>query len=106
MRISDWSSDVCSSDLGFEGYKPLSPEGAGAAAPDVLLISTRSLDLLGVRDGLRAIPEIALTPAGREGRVVVMDGLLLFGFGPRTAAAAATLGKQLHPTVAVPAAAR
>src|SRR3546814_15842316 len=77
MRISDWSSDVCSSDLGFEGYKPLSPEAAVAAAPDVLLISTRSLDLLGGRDGLRAIPEIALTPAGREGRVVVIDGLLL-----------------------------
>src|SRR3546814_12562702 len=79
MRISDWSSDVCSSDLialagginaidGFEGYKPLSPEAAVAAAPDVLLISPRSLDLLGGRDGPRAIPEIALTPAGREGR--------------------------------------
>src|SRR3546814_8229514 len=38
---------------GFEGYKPLSPEAAVAAAPDVLLISTRSLDLLGGRDGLR-----------------------------------------------------
>ena len=89
----------------FESYKPLSPEAAVAAAPDVLLISPRSLDLLGGMAGLLSIPEIALTPAGREGRVVVMDSLLLLGFGPRTAQAAATLGRQLHPTVALPAAA-
>jgi iron complex transport system substrate-binding protein len=86
----------------FESYKPLSPEAAVAAAPEVLLIGERSLDLLGGMEGLLSIPEIALTPAGREGRVVVMDTLLLLGFGPRTAEAAATLGKQLHPSVILP----
>jgi iron complex transport system substrate-binding protein len=86
----------------FESYKPLSPEAAVVAAPEVLLISPRSLDLLGGMESLLSIPEIALTPAGREGRVIVMDSLLLLGFGPRTAAAAATLGKQLHPTAPLP----
>jgi iron complex transport system substrate-binding protein len=87
-----------------ESYKPLSPEAAVAAAPDVLLIGERSLDLLGGMEGLLSVPEIALTPAGKEGRVVVMDTLLLLGFGPRTGQAVATLGKQLHPSVALPVA--
>ncbi len=88
---------------GFESYKPLSPEAAVAAAPEVLLIGERSLDLLGGMEGLLSLPEIALTPAARNRRVVVMETLFLLGFGPRTAQAAMTLGKQLHPAVAVPA---
>ncbi|GAB4227361.1 MAG: hemin ABC transporter substrate-binding protein [Kiloniellaceae bacterium] len=87
---------------GFESYRPLSPEAAVTAAPEVLLIGQRSLDLLGGREALLEIPEIALTPAARNGRIVVMDTLLLLGFGPRTAQAAAELGRQLHPTLAVP----
>jgi len=88
---------------GFESYKPLSPEAAVAAAPEVLLIGARSLDLLGGMAGLLAIPEVALTPAAQNKRVVVMDTLLLLGFGPRTAEAAAQLGRELHPSVTVPA---
>jgi len=88
---------------GFESYKPLSPEAAVAAAPEVLLIGERSLDLLGGMEGLLAVPEISLTPAAKNRRVVVLDTLFLLGFGPRTAQAAAALGKQLHPSVAVPA---
>jgi iron complex transport system substrate-binding protein len=88
---------------GFESYKPLSPEAAVAAAPEVLLIGARSLDLLGGMAGLLSIPEVALTPAAQNNRVVVMDTLLLLGFGPRTAEAAAQLGKELHPEIAPPA---
>src|SRR3546814_8459734 len=29
MRISDWSSDVCSSDLGFRQHQPVADPGAG-----------------------------------------------------------------------------
>ena len=81
----------------FEGYKPLSSEAAVAAAPDVILVTNRSLRLLGGPEGLLAIPEIALTPAGEGRRVVAMDGLLLLGFGPRTAAAVDLLAERLHP---------
>mgnify|MGYP000318434711 CR=1 FL=1 len=87
---------------GFESYRPLSPEAAVEAAPEVLLIGQRSLDLLGGKPALLQIPEIALTPAAQNDRIVVMDTLLLLGFGPRTAEAAAELGKQLHPAVAPP----
>jgi iron complex transport system substrate-binding protein len=88
---------------GFESYKPLSPEAAVAAAPEVLLVTRRSLDLLGGLEGLLSIPEVALTPAAQNGRVVTMDGLLLLGFGPRTAEAAGLLGRELHPEIALPA---
>ena len=88
----------------FEGYKPLSPEAAVAAAPDVILVTNRSLGLLGGEEGLFGIPEIALTPAGQSRRVVAMDGLLLLGFGPRTGSAIEQLAKRLHPGITLRAA--
>ena len=83
----------------FEGYKPLSPEAVVAAVPDVILVTNRSLRLLGGRAGLLGIPEIALTPAGQSRRVVAMDGLLLLGFGPRTGIAIEQVAKRLHPGI-------
>jgi len=88
----------------FEGYKPLSPEAAVAAAPDVILVTNRSLGLLGGETGLLSIPEIALTPAGQSRRVVAMDGLLLLGFGPRTGVAIEQLAGRLHPGISLRAA--
>ena len=90
----------------YDGYKPLSPEAAVAAAPDVLLVTARSLRLLGGRDGVLGIPEIALTPAGQEGRVIALDGLLLLGFGPRTGEAVRLLARALHPGAVLPERAR
>lgn len=83
----------------FEGFKPLSSEAVVVAAPDVILVTDRSLELLGGVEGLLRIPEIALTPAGRRRRIIAMDGLLLLGFGPRTAAAVMELVRRLHPGV-------
>ena len=81
----------------FAGYRPLSSEAAVAAEPDVILVTNRSLALLGGLEGLLKMPEIALTPAGETRRVVAMDGLLLLGFGPRTARAVEGLARRLHP---------
>lgn len=81
----------------FEGFKPLSPEAAVAARPDVLLVTDRSAAALGGADALLARPEIAPTPAGKAKRIVVMDGLLLLGFGPRTPEAIERLAAALHP---------
>ena len=83
----------------FEGYRPLSPEAAVAAAPEVILMTEQSLGALGGEEGLRGIPEIALTPAGQQGRVVALDGLLLLGFGPRTAVAVTELARGIHPVL-------
>ncbi len=82
---------------GFTKFKPLSPEAAIAAAPDVVLITGRTLGMLGGREGLLTRPELAGTPAAKNGRLVTMDGLLLLGFGPRTPQAIVELAQALHP---------
>lgn len=84
----------------FEGYKPLSAEALTAAAPDVLLLPDQALEALGGEVGLIRIPGLTLTPAWRQQRIIRMDGLLLLGFGPRTATAVTTLARRLHPDLA------
>ena len=82
---------------GFDQYKAIPPEGVVAARPDVILVTGRTLGLMGGREKLLARSEIAATPAGRNGRLVAMDGLLMLGFGPRTGRAALQLAEKLHP---------
>ena len=75
----------------YTGYKPLTPEAAAALQPDVILTTARGLAQAGGKDALLAAPGLSLTPAARTGSLIVMDALLLLGFGPRTVQAAATL---------------
>ncbi|MFY7856182.1 MAG: heme/hemin ABC transporter substrate-binding protein [Rubrivivax sp.] len=81
-----------------EGYKPLTPEAAVAAAPDVLLATDQGLTAAGGIDGLLKAPGLALTPAGRARHVVSLDALLLLGFGPRMPQAVEQLARGLHGT--------
>ncbi|TCT18101.1 heme/hemin ABC transporter substrate-binding protein [Thiobaca trueperi] len=76
-------------------YKPLSPEAALAAAPDVILVSDRALKDLNGIDGVLGRAGLAATPAGQERRVIALDNTLLFNFGPRLAQAAEELARQL-----------
>lgn len=82
---------------GYENYKPLTAEGAVAAAPDVILVTSRGLESAGGVEALLKQPGLALTPAGKAGRVVAMDDLYLLGFGPRLGQATKELCEQLHP---------
>lgn len=68
---------------GQKGYKPLAQEGIAALRPELIVTSTMSLQAVGGIDKLLAMPGIAQTPAARQRRVVVLDDLLLLGFGPR-----------------------
>jgi len=79
-----------------EGYKPLTPEAAVAAAPDILLITEQGLQAAGGVDGLLQAPGLAATPAGRARRVAALDALLLLGFGPRLPQALQQLAEALH----------
>jgi iron complex transport system substrate-binding protein len=78
------------------GYKPLTPEGAIAAAPDIILATDQGLEAAGGIEGLLRAPGLAATPAGRARRVVSLDALLLLGFGPRLPQAVAQLAAALH----------
>ena len=80
---------------GYQGYKPLSAEALVAAAPDAILVPARGLASLGGAAGLLAQPGVADTPAGRTGRIVAMDDLLLLGFGPRLGEAIDELAGRL-----------
>ena len=85
---------------GYDGYKPLSAEAAVAAAPDVILLPSRGLQMAGGLDALLSQNGLAGTPAGRARRVVAMDDLYLLGFGPRTGRALMDLARQIHPELA------
>ncbi|MGP6087530.1 heme/hemin ABC transporter substrate-binding protein [Antarctobacter jejuensis] len=76
----------------FEGYKQLSDEAVGLAAPDVILMMTRG----GTDADLFEMPAIRLTPAAATRSIVRLDGLLMLGFGPRTAEAVETLNAALY----------
>ena len=82
---------------GFAGFKPLSPEAAIAAAPDVILTTTRTLEGFGGAEPLLELPALASTPAAAKRRLIALDGLLLLGFGPRTPEAMRELAAALHP---------
>lgn len=82
---------------GAEGLKPLTPEAAVATRPDVLVVTTQAVRRLGGLDRVTALPELALTPAVRDGRVVAIDALLVLGFGPRIGEAVRTLAEAFHP---------
>lgn len=78
------------------GYKPLTPEAAIAAAPDVILCTDQGLAAAGGVDGLLRAPGLAATPAGRARRVVSQEALLLLGWGPRLPQALVALADGLH----------
>lgn len=81
---------------GYAGYKQITDEAVGLAAPDVILMMDRSGDHAITDDALFAMPAIRLTPAAQTRSVVRMDGLLMLGFGPRTAQAVRQLNGALY----------
>ena len=85
---------------GYEGFKPLTAESLTAAAPDVLLVPDHSMESLGGAAGVIGQPGAALTPAGKNGKVVTMEDALVIGFGPRSGAAIGALARKIHPELA------
>lgn len=81
---------------GFAGYKPMTDEAVLEAAPDVILMMAREGALAMSDADVLAQPALAQTPAAKSGAIIRMDGMLLLGFGPRTAAAADALYSQLY----------
>lgn len=69
---------------GFSRYRPLSQEGVIASAPDLLLVTTDGVRTIGGLERLWQLPGIALTPAGKNHRVLVVDDMALLGFGLET----------------------
>jgi len=80
-----------------QGYKALGDEAVIAAKPDAILVMDNGGDQSATTAKLLADPAIALTPAGKAGAVIRMDGEYLLGFGPRTPDAVRDLVARLYP---------
>lgn len=81
---------------GFDGYKPMSAEAIATARPDVILMMRNGRDAATADQELLSLPALKRTPAARTGSVVRMNGQLLLGFGPRTAAGIRQLSEALY----------
>lgn len=92
---------------GVEGYKPITDEAITSAAPDVILMMQRGDDKAdaklnggdgagGAKDAALKLPALKTTPAAENDAFVMMNGLLLLGFGPRTGQAALQLHEAIY----------
>jgi iron complex transport system substrate-binding protein len=81
---------------GFEDYKPLTPEALITANPDVILFFDKGLQSLGGVEGALKIEGIKQTNAGKNRKIISMDGALLSGFGPRVGEAVVQLNQLIH----------
>ncbi|WP_240699451.1 heme/hemin ABC transporter substrate-binding protein [Spirosoma sordidisoli] len=82
----------------FDEFKPLTTEALVAANPDVILLFDSGLESLGGARGLLDIPGVAQTNAGKQKRLVTMDGHLLTGFTPRLGKAISELARKISPS--------
>jgi iron complex transport system substrate-binding protein len=67
----------------FEDYKPLTPEALIKGNPDVILMFDSGLQSLGGVENVLKITGVDKTNAGKNKKIIAMDGALLSGFGPR-----------------------
>lgn len=79
----------------FTDFKPLTAESLITANPDVLVLFSSGLESLEGMEGLLKIPGVANTNAGKNRRIVTMDGQFLTGFGPRLGKAAIELSQKV-----------
>ena len=79
----------------FDDFKPLTPESLIDSNPDVILLFDSGLESLGGIEGLLQVPGVATTNAGKNKKIISMEGGFLSGFGPRVGKAAAQLNVLL-----------
>lgn len=79
----------------FDDFKPLTPESLIKGNPDVILLFTTGLQSLGGVDGLLKIQGVEKTNAGKNKKIIALDGALISGFGPRVGEGAAALNAEL-----------
>ncbi len=81
--------------VAFRDFKPLTTESLVAANPDVIVLFDSGLKSVGGVDGFLKVPGVALTHAGKQRKIVSMDGELLSGFGLRLPAAIQELHQKI-----------
>lgn len=80
---------------GFADFKTLTPESLIQGNPDIILMFDSGSQSLGGLEGVLKIPGMEQTNAGKNKKIITMDGGLVSNFGPRTGEAALELNKKL-----------
>lgn len=80
----------------FADYKPLTAEALVKANPDVILLFDSGLKSLGGAQGVSKIQGIKETNAGKNKKIISMDGELLGSFGPRLGVAIQELATKIN----------
>ncbi len=83
--------------VGFYGYKPMVDEALVKMQPDVIVVMDRSEPNYDAMAAVNELKGVQSTPAAKNDRIVVMDGLYLLGFGPRAPDAARDLMLAAYP---------
>lgn len=81
----------------IQQYGPLTAEALVAYNPDVILLFDSGLSSLGGVDGILEVQGVKETNAGKNKKIVEMDGQFLTGFGPRVTKAIEELHSKIHP---------
>ncbi len=79
----------------FADFKPLTPESLVQGNPDVILMFDSGIQSMGGVDGILKVPGVEQTNAGKNKKIITMDGGLMSNFGPRVGEAALELNKKL-----------
>ena len=80
----------------IDGWKPVSPEYMAAVNPEVIVVPTRGADAIGGAESVASHPSLRATNASLNDRIVIIDGMAMLGFGPRTLQTALDFVKELH----------
>lgn len=79
---------------GFSKFKPYTTESLVNANPDLILMFDFGYKSLGGAAGILKMPGVSLTNAGKNRRIVEMNGELLTGFSTRLAQAITQLNDK------------
>jgi iron complex transport system substrate-binding protein len=85
------------SDLGIDGWVPLTPEALVAGQPEVIITASRGLETVGGLDEFLRLPGVAETPAALSGDVLVYEDLYILGLASRAGEALREVVLDLHP---------
>lgn len=80
--INEMKGIDIATEAGVPGSRPLNAEALVSARPDMFLMMTHGLESVGGVDGLKAVPGVGDTDAGRTSCVVDMSDYQILSFGP------------------------
>ncbi len=81
----------------FTGFREMTDEAVVAAQPDIILMTEKSFERSGGVEGVLKFPGVALTPAGKNKRIVAVSDMYFQGFGPGVGKAVRELVLKFYP---------